>query len=366
MHVLVTTDTVGGVWTYTRELVTGLVAQGHTVTLISFGGRPTQEQCGWMGRPSTLNFIATDFPLEWMDDSERGIADSMVFMQEVISEMKPELLHLSQYCYGSLPTIIPKIVVAHSDVVSWWKTVHGSAAPDSAWSQWYRNVVRCGLQQADIVVAPSQWMLTTLLAEYGPVRDGRVIHNGRTAALFDPSGEKEDLVVSVGRIWDEGKNVSLLASHKQVVPVCIAGATAMGERSGTKEETFNKKDEITSLGALCERELSALLAKSSIYAATSKYEPFGLAPLEAALSRCALVMNDTPVFRELWGDNAFLFRRDDADDLARAIALLSSSPVLLDVYAKRAYDHAMSNFTATRMIENYSCLFRELLVEAAA
>lgn len=367
MHVLVTTDTVGGVWTYTRELVTGLAAQGHRVTLISFGGKPTQEQCGWMDSISALTFIATDFPLEWMEGAEVGIADSMVFVQRIIADARPELLHFSQYCYGSLSTTIPKIVVAHSDVVSWWKSVHGQAPPGSAWLRWYRNIVRCGLQQADVVVAPSTWMLTTLLAEYGPVRDTRIIHNGRSAALFDPSGKKEEMVVSVGRIWDKGKNVSLLTSHQQVVPVCIAGATATTEEGSRKsDETVNNRGIITSIGNLCEKELSALLARSSLYAATSKYEPFGLAPLEAAFSGCALVMNDIPVFRELWEDNVIFFRRNDPDDLARAIALLSSNPVLRDVYAKRAYDHAMSNFTTTRMIENYACLFRELLVEAAA
>ncbi len=33
MHILVTADTLGGVWTYTRELVTGLVRHGERVTL---------------------------------------------------------------------------------------------------------------------------------------------------------------------------------------------------------------------------------------------------------------------------------------------------------------------------------------------
>ncbi len=40
MHVLVTTDTLSGVWTYTRELVTGLISRGARVTLVSFGDIP--------------------------------------------------------------------------------------------------------------------------------------------------------------------------------------------------------------------------------------------------------------------------------------------------------------------------------------
>ena len=40
MHVLVTTDTLSGVWTYTQELVTGLANRGVRVTLVSLGDIP--------------------------------------------------------------------------------------------------------------------------------------------------------------------------------------------------------------------------------------------------------------------------------------------------------------------------------------
>ena len=44
MHVLLTADTIGGVWTYARELVTGLLKRGHRVTLVSFGEVPLPAQ----------------------------------------------------------------------------------------------------------------------------------------------------------------------------------------------------------------------------------------------------------------------------------------------------------------------------------
>ena len=48
LHVLVTADTMSGSWTYTRELVTGLVTRGARVTLVSFGEIPLPEQTAWM------------------------------------------------------------------------------------------------------------------------------------------------------------------------------------------------------------------------------------------------------------------------------------------------------------------------------
>ena len=48
MHVLITADTVGGVWTYTQELVSGLVQRDVRVTLVSFGRMPSPEQTEWL------------------------------------------------------------------------------------------------------------------------------------------------------------------------------------------------------------------------------------------------------------------------------------------------------------------------------
>ena len=70
MHILVTADTLGGVWTYTRELVTGLIRHGEQVTLVSFGDIPTAAQTQWMEGLPNLDYRPTAFKLEWMLDSE--------------------------------------------------------------------------------------------------------------------------------------------------------------------------------------------------------------------------------------------------------------------------------------------------------
>ena len=46
----------------------------------------------------------------------------------------------------------------------------------------------------------------------------------------------------------------------------------------------------TLLGRLSEYELLQFFRESSIYICTSRYEPFGLAPLEAALCGCAVLV----------------------------------------------------------------------------
>jgi len=102
MRVLVTTDTIGGVWIYTRELVTGLVGRGIGVTLVSFGDIPTAQQTEWLDRFPEVDYRATAFRLEWMRDAPEDQRASAEFLTSVVAEVQPDLLHLSQYCYGSL------------------------------------------------------------------------------------------------------------------------------------------------------------------------------------------------------------------------------------------------------------------------
>jgi glycosyltransferase involved in cell wall biosynthesis len=359
MHVLITSDTVGGVWTYTQELVTGLARAGHRVTLVSFGKLPAPHQTEWMQTVPSLDYRPTEYRLEWMEVAERDIEESRRYLELLVEEVQPDVLHLSQYCYGDIAVDVPKIVVAHSDVVSWWVAVHGVQPDDTPWIRRYRQHVTNGLLGADVVVAPSQWMLDAVATHYFQPAHAVVIHNGRTPALFDPDMPKEDFVLSVGRIWDAAKQVQLLLSGRQNARVCIVGWQQEPGREG-KDALLSGRENVELLGPKSQSELRDLYSTASVYAATSRYEPFGLSPLEAAFSRCALVMNDNPVFHELWGGAAIYFRKDDPDDLARALELLRRNEHLRREHGTRAYERACAKFNASRMVQQYEKIYQDV------
>lgn len=368
MHALITADAIGGVWTYVRELVTGMVARGVRVTLVSFGRIPAPRQTRWMKGLRGLDFRPTGFPLEWMQHAERDLELSAEYLLSIVRETRPDLLHLNQYAYGSLPVDVPKIVVAHSDVVSWWMAVHGEEPPASSWSCWYREIVGRGLQGATAVVAPSRTMLEALASFYTWPASGRVIYNGRTPSLFSETGEKESCAVSVGRLWDGGKQTSLLLRSELPLPVYVVGPEQHPEPSCRSSRPSCRKHNLRFRGELSEEALLRVYRRAALYIATSRYEPFGLAPLEAALARCALVLNDLPSFRELWGEHACYFRRNDPDSLREVLQSMAGDRVRRAAYANLAYEHARRCFAADRMVEEYLDLYRSLApleVEAA-
>jgi glycosyltransferase involved in cell wall biosynthesis len=221
--------------------------------------------------------------------------------------------------------------------------------------------------RADAVVAPSQWMLDSVREHYEHPMSERVIYNGRSPSLFQPSQHKSNCVFSVGRLWDKGKQIRLLLEREQAVPVYIAGSDQPPNatyKSGASSLSSGAR--VSMLGNQSEEQLSALYSRSSLYAATSCYEPFGLAPLEAALSGCALVANDVPTFRELWGDAAVYFHRNDPDALAEAIRRLEGDSHLRTFHADRVYKRARACFDSQQMVQAYENLYREVACKKAA
>jgi glycogen(starch) synthase len=361
MHILVTADTLGGVWTYTRELVTGLVRRGEQVTLVSFGDIPTDAQTRWMDELPSLDYRPTAFKLEWMLDSEADMLASSQYLEALVQETNPDILHFSQFYYGALNCDVPRVVVAHSDVVSWWMAVHAKTPPETEWLHWYCGAVAHGLREATTVVAPSRWMLEQIEFHYSELPSTAVIHNGRTAQLFNPDASKEENIVTLGRLWDAGKNVSLLLRREMPLPVHIVGSDRHPEFASPVFATEEISSNVHLEPAQDEAQIVETLAHAGIYAATSQYEPFGLAPVEAALSRCAIVASDIPSFRELWGEAAIFFRNNDPDSLLYAVERLQRDPSLRRLEGNLAYHHARKYFTSDRMIDRYLGLYQKLV-----
>ncbi len=280
VHILVTTDTLSGVWNHTRELVTGLIGRGVRVTLVSLGEIPMPQQTLWMESLAGLDYRPTAFRLEWMQDGEWDLKDSSAYLTTLVHEVNPDLLHLNHVCYGSLPVTVPRIVVANSDLIGWWKAVHGREPDDGHWLRWYREVMTWGLSQASIVVAPSAWMLDALHASYLRPASEVVIYPGRNPLFFNPYVTKEESVLAVGRLLDAGKQVSLLTQRSHPMPVCIVSDEAPGvaARSPIRADVKLAVADVNVAlrGPQNETQMRNLYSRASIFAATSRYEPFGL------------------------------------------------------------------------------------------
>ena len=214
-------------------------------------------------------------------------------------------------------------------------------------------MVEQGIAAADAVVAPTRWMLDALRQNFALPARARVILNGRSLPFCRSDEARPLQAVSAGRLWDEAKNLAVLADVHTAIPIFIAG-----DRKHQDATAPERIGAAVPMGSLSESDLLALFRASSIYLATSIYEPFGLAPLEAALCGCAVLANDIPSLREVWGDAALYF--NNADILTSLLAQLQASPKILLASRQRAGRRALQ-LSAARMTAEYLALYAELL-----
>lgn len=340
-----TTDCVGGVWTYALDLASHLEADGDEILLAVMGGTPTDDQREQLEVSRVSAFRIRPYALEWMAEPDADLAAAGAWLLDLAAEHRPDVVHLNQFAHAPLPWPSPILVVAHSDVVTWWRAVHG-CDPGPAWDR-YRQRVAAGLAAADAVVAPTAAMLDQLQAAYEVPVHCAVVPNGRSLAV--PQRCRRRQMVAVGRVWDEAKNIGAAVRAAQDLPwplvvagegvVDDAGARVVGRRSSA--------------------EVADLLAASAIFVEPARYEPFGLAALEAGLAGCALVLGDIASLREVWGEAATYVDPGDEGALREALRALIDDPDLL-----RARQHAAAGraatFDAATMAAAYADLYRGL------
>lgn len=344
-RVLITADAVGGVWTYALELARGLRDRQVEVTLAVLGPPPDEAQRAEAAAVGKLHPL--DLGLEWQDRAGPLGPEARRALLSLEEELRPDLVHVNGFREAAAGFRAPVVLAAHSCVFTWWKAVHGGPPPPE-WAS-YAEGVRQGLAAAGAVVAPTRAFAADLCQAWG--REPLVIANGLDLRP-DRHAAKRPHILAAGRLWDAGKNIAALAAVARDLPwpVRVAGE---GDAEGLHH-----------LGRLGRPDLHRRMAEAAIFVAPARYEPFGLAILEAAAAGCALVLGDIPSLRELWTDAA-LFVTPEGPGLLRGelVRLIEDAPLREKLQAA-ARERALT-YTREGMTQAYLALYADLLAARA-
>ncbi len=356
-RVLMTADSQGGVWTYAMELARALGRRGVEVVLATMGPPLADDQ---RAEADALGVAVHegDERLEWMPGPWHEVGHTGEWLLALADEVEPDVIHLNGYCHAALPWRRPVVVVAHSSVWTWWRAVHGGDPPPE-WNEYRRRVIE-GLGAADRVVVVSRSLCDALEEAYRPLPQALVIPSGRDPAAMRP-GQKQPYIFSAGRLWDEAKNLAALERAAPEVPWPIHVAGEAHHQDGREVRPRH----LSVLGRLPAPELAEWMERAAIFAAPARYEPFGLAALEAGLAGCALVLGDIPSLREVWGDAALFVPPEDTDGLGAALRELVADSALRAERARAARTRALT-FGPERMAAAYLAIYRELAAVDAA
>ena len=352
MKVLLTVDTVGGVWTFGALLARELTGRGVEVVLASLGGQPSAAQRAQVAGLPGLSLFTSDFKLEWMDDPWDEVERSARWVLEIERATRPNVVHLNTFAHGHLPWHAPTLLTAHSCSLSWWQAVHGEAAP-ATWNR-YRDCVTSGLRAATFVTAPTRALLTEIQRYYGPLDRVKVVANGGETRRFHPAA-KEPFLLGAGRLWDEAKNIAAVAGVAADLPWPVYAA---GECRSPDGGAFDAGG-LRFLGQLAPADIAGWMSRAAVFVSPARYEPFGLSILEAALSGCALVLGEIPSLREVWTEGAAFVPPDDRRALRGTLLGLIEDPIRRSRLAAAARRRAL-RFSAERMADQYLQLYRSL------
>jgi glycosyltransferase involved in cell wall biosynthesis len=351
-RILMTTDAVGGVWVQATTLARALCRRRHEVILVTLGPAPRSDQIRGLRGVAGLQLEVTDLELEWMDPEGVDFGRAVTRLQEIEHRVRPDVVHVNGYREAQADWSAPVVVGAHSCVGSWWRACRPDDRLDERWKP-YVAKVRDSLTLADCWVSPSAAFRDEIHQLYHPPTRGRVIWNG--LRLRSVPASKEPFILAAGRMWDEAKNLPALAAAAAGLPWPVRVAGPWRSTSASIQADFAAER----LGELSRRDLLAHMRHAGIFAAPALYEPFGLTVLEAAASRCALVLSDIPTFRELWSGAALFVDPRKPADLHAALDALARDGEYRTFLQKRAACRAQ-RYALPAMADRYSDLYETL------
>jgi glycosyltransferase involved in cell wall biosynthesis len=370
-------DAVGGVWDYALTLSRGLIqyARAH-VLLVVVGPEPDETLAAGAAAVPDLEFRVLTGRLEWMEGGRDWLHAWRRALTSLAVEWRADVVHVNQLglaalgrdpALDALPRRPPVVLGVHSDVSTWWLWVkdggHGPCTlPD--YLSWQRDLARDALQLADVVVCPSAFLAGELVASHGLERSPVVIHNAvvpPAGPTVEPGEHQPGVAAVVGRAWDEAKNLAVVADAlrrcRNPWQIEVAG-DVVEPGQPQSSPALPSAPGLFYLGFLPKDRLASLYGRASVCLAPSSYEPFGLAPAEAALSGCAVVANDIPSYREVWGEAASYFGRNDPSALAGVLDRLYDDPAAVASLAAAARERVAMRYTLPRMIERYLAVYR--------
>lgn len=306
-HLLMTADAVGGVWTYALDLARELVPHGYRTTLAVLGPSPDAGQRAAMEDIPGLSWIDTGLPLDWTAPDEGGVRATSAALAKLAGDLRPDLFQINAPALACCRhPEVPLIVATHSCMATWWDAMESGPMP--ADFTWRTELAGEGLAQADRCIVPTAAFGEAVARCYRLPQAPATVHNGRLI-VPPPAAASHDHVFTAGRLWDRAKNIQTMDAIASRLAVPFQAAGSLVGPNGERAEPRH----LRTLGQVDSDRMSRCLSTRPVFVSAARYEPFGLAVLEAAAAGCALVLSDIPTFRELWdGAALFLPAQDDA------------------------------------------------------
>lgn len=193
----------------------------------------------------------------------------------LLDPMKDDYDVVHVHNYHSFPAVFSALGTRSSKLV--FTPHYHAGSPDGVRDillKLYRLIGKPAMKKSDVVVSVTEWERHKLVSKFGV--DPVVIPHGLDYDLIEPSSEKDDYLLFVGRL-ERYKGVihAMNASLSLNIPIVIVG-------EGPLEEKVRSEIPLIQLaGAVSDDELDELYRNASVYLNLSTHEAFGMTVGEA-------------------------------------------------------------------------------------
>jgi glycosyltransferase involved in cell wall biosynthesis len=204
-----------------------------------------------------------------------------------------------------------------------------------------------------------------------PTHESRIATSRRMRAELGV-GEQEILVGSVGRLVEQKDypiQIAGFAAAAQSDPrlrMVVVGDGPLRAELETLARELGVADRVNFLGY--RSDITDWLQAIDVFVQTSKFEPFGVALLEAkgfGVPIASTAVNEVPEILS-GGRSGLLFEPASADAFAEALLKLARSPELRESLARQAFAEACDQHGLPAMIAAYEGLYQEVYESSRA
>ncbi|ROS62223.1 glycosyltransferase involved in cell wall biosynthesis [Frigoribacterium sp. PhB160] len=379
LTVLIAADTfppdVNGAANFAERLAVGLAGRGHDVHVLAPapGRRHGTFHEEHAGTTLTVHRLySTRWPLhDWLRFATPWRAQANA--ERVIARIEPDVVHIQSHIVIGRAVVrvanrlgiravatnhfMPENLLEHTGLPHALR----ATAVRWAWADASRTYHR-----VQAMTSPTQKAATFLEKAIG-VRGVLAVSCGIDASHYTARADRprDAKIVFVGRVTAEKQIDVLLRAMTKIDPAVGATLTIVGGGDLLKQLQqatidLGLANRVTFVGYLSDAELRQTLTDSSVFAMPSIAELQSIASLEAMASGLPIVVADAMALPHLVdeGENGWLFRPGDADDLAEKLTRVLTADDETYLAMRRASLRMIEGHDIERTLNVFEALYR--------
>lgn len=289
----------------------------------------------------------------------------------------PDLVHCLQFPTPA-PLQAPLVVTLHDLLPLVVPGVMPSLAKRTVYRLWNKRAV----DSADALIVPSSTTAADVSRYFDAARERLVVipeaaddfSSGRVGPLSARLAglTSNPYLLSMGNTKPHKDLPTLLAAFAVLAPLftslhlLLVGLEQPGYlQTELTESPPDVRSRVSSTGRVTDAELRALYAGALAFVFPSRYEGFGLPPLEAMASGAPVVCSDASSLPDVVGDAALVFPAGDQSGLTEALRRVLRDPALRERLAAEGRKQA-ARFTWAKTAAKTVAVYAKVLGERKA